>query len=464
MQKTAQKRSVLNKLREMTNVSGIAAEKFFNPEFQRVMESLRAKDDQIRSIVSGEAIGEGDPGADSISLKDLIKTSKSNLNRREYMSAIADLGRFHKKLFDVTQEIKNLGLDVDSVHHEFLFKDLGDEQKKHLQDLKTRFARAQRMEIIKEAGVMDFFYNIGTKRGRALAAWEKRYPKQVGKLKKDTSMLHARSEALLAQVLSALKEMASARSVRNVDNYIKGADKITKGYQSYDKTFKDFYNSNVKGFLEKVELIAPTAKMDDSKDLGKKEVPVEDTRPEGSLDMPGAPSAGAPDTIRTGPPDMSSSPPKTENIGPAPGAFVNPEHVAPTMPAPSSSMPLPLMQRKDTIPVGPPSGMSVGPVTPTLPSPGMATVPPSSGGPTLPPSAGPTIPSPPPSHEFKSDQLAQEMWGKKAHAKFFRSLESLSNESPLMLASYITKYARIIQETDPSVSIQLFKIAKNIKG
>jgi hypothetical protein len=71
---------------------------------------------------------------------------------------------------------------------------------------------------------------------------------------------------------------------------------------------------------------------------------------------------------------------------------------------------------------------------------------------------------PPPSNEFKSDQLAQQMWGKGAHTKFYTTLESLSSESPVLLAAYIAKYARAIQATDPSTSIQLFKIAKNIKG
>jgi hypothetical protein len=74
MQKTAQKRSLLNKLREVTNISGIATEKFFNPEFQELMDRLRDQtDDPIRSIVSGEAIGNASPPDDAISLKELLK-------------------------------------------------------------------------------------------------------------------------------------------------------------------------------------------------------------------------------------------------------------------------------------------------------------------------------------------------------------------------------------------------------
>lgn len=518
MQKIAQRRSVLNKLREMTNVSGIAAEKFFNPEFQRVMESLREKDDQIRSLVAGDSIGMGDPGSDAVSLKELLKSSKSNLNRREYMSAIAELGRFHKKLFDVVQEIGKLAFDVDKVHHEFLFKDLDEEKKQHLQDLKTRFAKESNAALVKEASIMDFFYNIGTKRGRALAAWEKRYPKQVGKLKKDTAMLQARSEGLLAQVLSALKEMASARSTRNVDAYTKAADKITKSYQGYDKTFRDYYTANVKGFLEKVELISPTEKTDkkENKELGSQEVPV-DKAPDGVPDS----IPGAPDTIKdlNGPPTVEeghgtvhvpSSKPKTLNQGPSSGIW-DPKTQSYK---PVSSIPFDLIQRKtlppgsapQTVRTGPPSDMPMV-YQPTMPAAGVQ--PPSTmrGMPSLPQgsirdteiSPAPALSQPPSQHsgvaprdshptdlapapmmsepppsageieELGGSNLARVMRESQTskanmHKRFYESLESMANESPLVMANYIKRYATTIQKADPSVAIQLMQIVKSIRG
>ena len=164
MDKTAQKRGPLTKLREnVFNPTGIAAEKFFNPEFKKVLKDLREKDDQIRAIVTGEKIGDAEAPSDPTPMKALLKSAKSNFNRREYMSAIAELGRFHKKIFDIVQIINKLNANVDEVHHEFLYKDLSDESKQHLQDLKTRFAEAQQNALIKEASIMDFFYNIGTK-------------------------------------------------------------------------------------------------------------------------------------------------------------------------------------------------------------------------------------------------------------------------------------------------------------
>lgn len=420
MQKNAQllkykgKRNFLDKLREMTNVSGIAAEKFFNPEFQRVMESLRAKDDAIRAIVAGEQIGEGDPGSDPIALKALVKSVGSNLNRREYMSAIADLGRFHKKVYDVVQEINKLNFDVDAVHNEFLFKDLGDDQKKYLHEMKSRFA-SRTPSFTKEAGVMDFFYNIGTKRGRALAAWEKRYPKKVGKLKKDTSNLFAKSEKLLGIILSVLKTMASARSTRNLDVYVKEASKIATAYESYDSTFKEFYIENVKGFLEKVELVSPTVKTPQPQELGKQEVPVEGVPP--TLD-------GIPETVN--------------NTVPA-GPLQDPGSLPynPTMLSPSKqNLAPPALPKVNTIPY---EDFTPGPETDKSPPPSM-------------------------NEEFKSDQIAREQWGPKAaHKNFWHSLETLSQEDPRILASYIKKYAFTIRNSDPTTARELLDIVKAIK-
>src|SRR5574338_383594 len=98
MQKNAQSKRELGRgigswLKDIPSaISGKATEKYFNPEFLKVMTSLRKVDNNLRSIVSGESVGtedgdNGDPGKYKISLKALLKQIKSNLNRREYMVA-----------------------------------------------------------------------------------------------------------------------------------------------------------------------------------------------------------------------------------------------------------------------------------------------------------------------------------------------------------------------------------------
>jgi hypothetical protein len=447
MQKTAQQRGFLNKLREMTNVSGIAAENFFNPQFKEVMENLREIDANIRAITTGQEIDGADPdpgnSGDSRSLKDLLKSAKSNFNRREYMTAVAELGNFHKKFFDINQQITKLHNKVNEVHHQFLFRDMDEGRKQQLHDLKTRFASEQQAQLVKEAGVMDFFYNIGTKRGRALAFYEKRYPKEVNRLKKDTSNLLAKSEVMLAQLLTSLKEMAGARAVRNVDKYISAADRVTKGYGSYDQLFRDYYNNNVKGFLEKVELVTPTKKIDEA-GLGKTEIKTKEV-PDLDLPVPGnrIPTTGEFGAVSIPPtqpeidfenPSIPGPPPLPSNLGPA----------VPITPAPDTMRSLPPSDMESNPPVGQ-TMMGVAPPAnpPMVPRQTMMGIPPQGQSPTTP-----------------RNTLPQT----SAHQNFMQSLESLAGEDPRIVSSYIKKYAQSIQGQDPETAIRLLQISKSIRG
>ena len=422
MQKTAQKRSVLNRLREMTNVSGIAAEKFFNPQFQEVMENLRAIDATIRAIATGQQIEGADPdpgnSGETRSLKDLLKSAKSNFNRREYMTSVAELGRFHQKFVFIVQQIGKLDTKVNEIHHKFLFQDLDDEHKKELSNMKSRWAAEGEASLIKEASIMDFLHNIVNKRGRALAFYEKRYPREIGRLKKDTTSLITESERMLATLLSSLKDMASGRAARNVDAYVKAADKVKTGYERYDNFFKGYYNTNVKGFLDKVEI--PSEKVDD-KGLGKTEIPTKEVP---DLDLPSVKTAPSVDESE----EVTQPGANVPGYGlPIPGPPRMPTNVGPSIPPPPDTQPsLPPQDMESNPPVGetmmgvaPPANKPRG----TLPYTGIL-----------------------------------------AHKNFMESLESLSGEAPLILASYIKKYAQSIQGQDPEVAIKLLQVAKAIRG
>jgi hypothetical protein len=454
MDKIAQRRGILNKLREMTNISGIAAEKFFNPQFEEVMDSLRTRDSNIRSIVSGKQLEGGDPGVDTTSMKQLLHSAKSNLNRREFMTAVALLGRFHKKLNEIRTEINELNTKVDAVHHQFLFQDLGDEHKQELESLRNRWAAERAEALRKEAGIRDsaigdFFHNLTSDRGRALAFYEKRYPKQVGKLKKDTNTLLARSEALLGQILSSLKEMATARATRNVDSYVRAAEKMKRVFEGYDRNFQNYYNENVKGFLEKTELMAPTKKVPE-KGLGNQEVGAPEAEEGASSSAPTAPGAGeesatpfdlinqkAPSTqvsprTQVVPPGGPSGGPETPTEYPAEPFGMAPSFTPGVIP-PAPRVPTnvgPNVPQRDTLPVGAPPEME---------------------------ERHSTMPPPPPS--VAQPRALPPML---SHSQFYASLEALSGESPLILATIIRKYAKSIQSTDPATAIQLLKIASNI--
>lgn len=440
MDKFAQRRSILNKIREMTNISGIAAENFFKPDFDKVMAKLRIVDNNLRSIAAGESIGKeddpttkekvaGDPGKHKIALKQLLKSARSNLNRREYMRGVADLGRFHAKIAEMVDQIKALNIQISEVPNKFMYEHLVKgpdnetpqqykermEYLEHLKDLKTRLAAERQASLVKEAGIMDFFVNIGTKRGRALSAWEKRYPKHTEKLKKDSQAQLEASEALSSLVLGTLKTLASARASRDVDAYIDNAKNIVMQYENYDKGFKKYYQENVKGFLEKMF--------------------TEPSPPEAPTTTPSGPTTTPPV------PDLPAPPP--------------PSGGAPSAPVPHLSLVPP-------VPAGAPPGVTIQHQVPDLNLPQPKTSP-TENSVTVPELAvNPAVVSTPPAND--NDPQMSLPFGKASHTKFYQTLESMSNENPLILALFIKKYATKIQKIDPKTSVQLFNIVKSIKG
>ncbi len=259
MQKFAQKRTFLNKMREMVNVSGKVAEEYFKPQFKALLNNIRKRDDTIRSIVAGEKLGDSAISS-QISMKELLKSAKTNFNRREFMTALSYLGKFHEEIVKVVAEIKAIDENVDEVHDQFLFEELKNEHKVQLMSFHNKFKQANaRYELIKEAGkISDFFYSL-SQRGRALSAWEKRYPKEVGKFKDGISELIDKSQGLYSTIIASLKDMAKARSVRHPGDYMSAAKDILAEADKYENGkggFKEFYKNVLagdKGWLAKMD-------------------------------------------------------------------------------------------------------------------------------------------------------------------------------------------------------------------
>lgn len=242
MEKKAQRRGRWEKLKENLNLGGVAAEKF-SPTFAALMDKLREADDSIRSVLL-----EGD-----VSLKDSIKSARSNFNRREYMASVADLTKFHDKAFKVAEVLKKLELDVESAHGEFIFGNLPGDTLEGLKSLREKFESKAEVKALlkKEAGIRDLWYALTSERGKALRGWEKRYPTKMRKLKTDTGSLISKSEGLFNALLSALKDMSTARNQRKVDEYLKSSANFLSRFNNYNEEFKKYYFDNIKNFVEK---------------------------------------------------------------------------------------------------------------------------------------------------------------------------------------------------------------------
>jgi hypothetical protein len=325
MEKTAQERGWRNELRELINKPGAYFEGFFKPEKDRIMASLSALDDKIRAILTGKQIGQAPAPEDGRSAKDLLKSARRNFNRREYVPGLTDLGLFHQKMAEITQDIGTFRVDVDKIHHKFLFQGLDEQQRAKLQKFREymeRKAESDAQEIIKEAGLMDFFYNTLSKRGLGLAAWEKAYPEKTKKLREGGFRLLDAADGLLDKTIAYLKKMATARAIRRPDDYLDAVAKIKSEFDRFDsggKGFRAYYN----------EVVTPIL-ADYKPEEEAKVAPVQPPAPPtGQAEPP--PSPPSPPT-----PPSSPTTPTTPSMGGPPGAL---PPLAPPPPDTEKSLP-----------------------------------------------------------------------------------------------------------------------------
>lgn len=240
MNKIAQRRGFFNKLRESVNAPGEAVTGTFSPEFTQLMDTLREVDDEAR-----------EQAAD---LKDMLKVARSNFNRREYMTTITYLGKFHERLELVRMQFLKLDKEVNAVHNEFLFGDLDPEHRKYLfEKMPERHKPKPKVklpETKKEAGVKDWWHNLTTDRGRALKFWEKRFPKKAKEVKRQTEKMLNRSEMFLNLLQSMFKTLASHRATRSLEEYMKVSNSFVQKYDSYDDAFAEYFTTTVAGFIK----------------------------------------------------------------------------------------------------------------------------------------------------------------------------------------------------------------------
>jgi hypothetical protein len=551
-------RGIFNKLRE--KIEGLDAgsqENAFAPEFDTIMNKLRYDtDDAIRSIITGEQIGDTLTSHDGKSLKDILAEAKSFINRREYMLTVSSLSLFHEKMSEVVKILNSFTYNVDKVHQKFLFDSLDDESKKRFQSLKTRFAESE-FNIEKQAGIIsyisDFFSTITTERGRALRAWEKSHPKEVGKIKNDTNVLLKSSEQLLSKIMPLLKDMASARATRNPDKYIESSKKLIKFYDSYNAVFKKYYEDNLKKyesvFTHIEETTAPpiaqsgtaidnTSSQFDSSILTDEEKKKIEGRKKELTDklklyLPKDESVFTHIEKTTVPPVVQSGTaidntrsqfdssiltdeekkkiedrkkelldlPKDESdtiVGAneaelknrleeferrrAAEALLGSGNQSAAKPAKSAAKPA-TEQVAGTVaqqaldPTHDPASQSAE-VAPIIESRrGVATAPPIEPGTALPPAeergATPGTPRVPAATLAAIERERARSQGQGmprppvrrtyTHTNFYNSLQKMASESPIILALYISKYAKLIKESDPETAIKLFKIASSIE-
>lgn len=475
MDKTAQKRSLLNKLEEMTNVSGFSAENvplLKQDGFREVMDNLRKVDDDIRSIAVGKSIGDSTIDTDGVSLKELLNEAKKNINRREYTIAISFLGRFRKKIRQINDLGKAFDSDVSGIHEKLLLDGLDDETQNHLRELRQSFA------MQKEAGIKDFLVNILSSRGKALKHWEKTYPNQVKKLKEETKGMLNRSSSLYDILLDSLGKLGAFRAKRQVDVYATELNNLSKRVNDYEKAFKVFYDTNVKGFLDRL----PQPKEEEMKQDTTEVAPLPVLSPETQkpVTIPQGPSSAIFAPMDLGPKQDVVSPNRPMpmqsemldvDLGPKEEEVVRPTlpsvHVEQMRQAPPSTP----VEVSSPAPQAPPAAVTPPPAKPVpqAKAPGnlrsqlLKKNPPPTPAPLTPPAPPVKTPKPPEGINTWDLGLSNDA-GFRSHAEFYSLLNKLAKTDPSKMASFIKKYAQSISSTDVATSIQLLKVAKSIGG
>jgi len=413
----------INKIKEKTNIGGIASENLFNPKFTKIMNTLRDDvDDPIRAILFGEKINEASPPEGLVGAKTYLRNAKENLAKKEYMNTLGNIGKFHKSMELITNRLLSFKGNVDDIHEEFIQKDVVDDTKDEIRRLQDRYLKRKQQKaasdrnslMTKRAGIMEFL--IGKERG--MATWEKLYPKQFKRLREDLGVLLKESNSLFNLTLSNLKDMAGFRGARKVGDYITSGEVIVKAYNTYDTKFDTLFDTH-NALLGKISRSVP--------------------KPDGippTVDMVSVPG----DAHQFSGPNTSpmASSPVTINQPPASGAHNigdRPTRLSPVV-------------GPDGKPKSAPPPVSVVTLQPTIPDLG-----------PLPSFRDPT--SVPDNAKVRLVPNSVPVLG---HRKFIESLESMSGEHPLILAKFISKYATSIQGNDPDSAIKLFKMAKSIRG
>jgi len=443
MQKIAQTRNIWNRMRE-----GIGWD---SKEYAEANQKMRDTDDHVRAIISGTVVENFQPLTNR-SMKDILKSARSNLNRREYAKSVGDLSLFHRCIVDSLDILKEFDDNLSKEHSNFLLQSVtpgsdnyDPEYAQYLEDLRKRFSPKPSgktayysSDLVKEAGITDFMSRFSD-RGRELAAWEKRYPHRAKSIKIKTTNMVDISEKLLNLILKTLKVMAKFRDARKIDNWYDETKKIIRAAEAYHKSFQAYYDAELKQLFESREFVAR-----------------EPDKTETIETVPGGEATNVTDTNNKTRPEITDAIlediPVTTTSPATPSSPANPNIRGRVRPVPTKIDDL-------TTPAVPARDRSYyDRMSPAVfPSSVLPSQPMSGGFVGAPPSEF-KLPKP------EDKEPKQQSLPGIAHTKFFSSLETLSNEHPAVLAKYILKYAKSIQQSDPLIYNKLIDIVKSIKA
>jgi hypothetical protein len=267
IEKDAQERGMINKLREKMNFSGKILESL-NPEFYDMMERLRTADTKVREQAKDT--------------KQIIRAINSRVRQRDYLSAATEMTTFHNQCRYIVAELARFEKSVNLKHYQFLLDQFDESDKEKLFGYNPN-AEVQLDvddDMVSTAGIKDMWHsirdpledtvrNFTKQKNRAMKALEQRF--SVGFLKELTGKsvkMAAESTSFASFLLSELKKLANALATRNIKDYMKVCGDIAQRFAPYHTQFVAYYEKCIEPLKQhQAELIAQKKQQEEAKEV-----------------------------------------------------------------------------------------------------------------------------------------------------------------------------------------------------
>jgi hypothetical protein len=241
MDKRAQQRSRRSKIWEAVNLTGKGLE-YIHSEFGAVMDEMRIVDENIRNIAED--------------VRPLIRSAKSSLRQRDYLSAALSVSEFHRRVRHIAYILGKFAKSVDIKHYKYLLDNFDSSNKDLLFGYDPNAELKEACEhfdlLIKEAGALDWIKdkadvisdtvkNVLTDTGRARRKLEKQFSaKFMNAVIKQTKGLVESASRMLSELLSIFGKLESGVSRRNVAMYTEEAGKFVDKFKSFHTVYEDY--------------------------------------------------------------------------------------------------------------------------------------------------------------------------------------------------------------------------------
>lgn len=221
IEKTAQRRSMMQWLHEKSNVGRHAAEAF-SDSYQEQMKVLRESDNIIRHAVTD--------------LKSNLKLAKKSLKQRRYLDVVHFIG-------NINDSIKLIGSKRAI---------LRDMMKSHLDDFYGDYEHADlgREYFKKQAGIMDMFSGARRMAGKV---FEKHYDTILKERARAMEELYNETDHLVDLTLDTLKDLGTYRAKGDINSYIKSLDELARKRDKFENKFKNIYDTYILPFIDRLK-------------------------------------------------------------------------------------------------------------------------------------------------------------------------------------------------------------------